>query len=118
MLGHIDSTFRSISASRVEKTGAYDGDGIWQETTSISSSHSVNIQPLNNRELQNLDIGGERINDVRKIYVNDGDLNNIKPSDLWQFDEGHGVQVYKTIALDCRPWNNYCKAIVSRNDDQ
>lgn len=118
MIGHIDSTFESMSASRVEKAGAYDVDGIWQESTSIASSHSVNIQPLNNRELQNLAIGGERINDVRKIYVNDGDIQNIKPSDLWQFNEGHGMQTYKTIALDARPWANYCKAIVSRDDDQ
>jgi hypothetical protein len=115
MLGTIDDTFKSADALRTSKTGGYGADGRYVGASGTPSPHTVNIQPLTPKELQSLGIGAERINDVRKIYVNDGDLYSILPSDEWSFDGIDGV--FRTVDLDNRPWRNYCKAIVSRKDD-
>ena len=118
MAGFIDDSFESVTATRMPQGGDYDATGIWQDSPGTAEQHSVTVQPVSEREIQNLGKGGERLLDVRKIYVNDGTLANIRPSDTWQFDAGFGVKNWKAIRLDCRPWRNYCKVIVSRIDDQ
>lgn len=115
MLGTIDDTFKSADALRTGKTGGYGVDGRYVSASGTPSPHKVNIQPLTSKELQSLSIGAERINDVRKIYVNDGDLYSILPSDEWVFSDIDGV--FRTVELDNRPRRNYCKAVVSRKDD-
>lgn len=118
MAGHVDSVFRSVPATRTPYTGTHDADGIFQRTAGAPVPHNVNIQPASDREIQSLAAGGERITDVRRIYVNDGLIAGITPADIWAFDEGHGMQQWKCAAMDCRPWRNYCKLIVVRIDDQ
>ena len=114
MLGHIDSVFRSIPATRTAATGGGYVDGIWQDGATVVTSHTVTIQPASDREIETLEKGGERIVDARRIYVNDGVLASISQADLWEFDG----QLWKCHKLDNRPWRNYCKAIVSRVDNQ
>lgn len=115
MLGHIDSTFQSGPATRTARTnGGYDADGIWQDGTSVTTSHTVTVQPASDREIEALEKGGERIVDARRIYVNDGIDASIQQSDLWTF----AGQTWKCHKLDNRPWRNYCKAIVGRLDVQ
>lgn len=114
MVGHIDDCFESVTATRTSQPGSYV-DGKWVETPGISEPHVITLQPVSEKELDNLSKGGERIVDARKIYVNDGDLYSISPSDDWVLDSIDGI--FKTVKLDNRPWRNYCKIIVSRKDD-
>ena len=114
MRGHIDPVFVSIPATRNSFTGGGYVDGIWQDGVTTVSSHTVTIQPASDREIETLEKGGERIVDARRIYVNDGVLASIQKADTWEFDG----QVWKCHKLDNRPWRNYCKAIMSRIDDQ
>ncbi len=114
MLNHIDDVFVSLPADRVSESGGGYVDGIWIVGTKSTTSHRVNIQPASDREIDALSQGGERINDARRIYVNDGVLADIAPADDWLFDG----QRWKTVKLDNRPWRNYCKVIVSRYDEQ
>jgi hypothetical protein len=115
MSGHIDDTFQSVAANRTSKSGGGYVDGRWVEGTITISPHKINLQPLNNKEIQALQVGAERIGDMRKIYVNDGDLYSIAEADTWEFATVDGA--FKCVMLDNRPWRNYCKAIVSRKDD-
>lgn len=114
MFGHIDDTFQSSVATRTANAGDWV-NGHWVAATGDESMHSVTVQPLSNKEIQTLNIGLERINDVRKIYINDGFGSELKPSDKWTFDNIPGE--FKVIALDYRPWRNYGKIIVSLSDD-
>ena len=115
MSGHIDGDFQSVNAVRTIESGDYV-DGVWVDGSAIDKPHTVTIQPLNDKEIRSLGIGLERITDTRKIYVNDGDLFDITPENTWSFEGIEGV--FKCIALDNRPWRNYCKIIVSRQDDE
>ena len=114
MRGHIDSVFESIPAQRVGKTGGSYVNGIWVDGVETETPHNVDIQPASDREIAALISGGERVTDVRRVYVNDGVLASISQADDWLFDG----QRWKTVKLDNRPWRNYCKAIVSRYDVQ
>ena len=114
MVGHIDDCFESVTATRTGKVGSYV-EGKWVGLESGSEPHAVTLQPASDKEIQSLSKGGERIVDARRIYINDGDLYSISPSDDWTFSGVDGV--FKTVKLDNRPWRNYCKAIVSRKDD-
>jgi hypothetical protein len=114
MRGHIDPVFKSIPATRTPKAGAYVG-GLWvPDAPATPIPHTVTIQPASDREIESIERGGERIVDARRIYVNDGVLASISPADIWNFDG----QRWKCHKLDNRPWRNYCKAIVSRIDNQ
>ena len=114
MFGQIDAVFTSIPATRVSQSGGSYVDGVWVPGGTTSTQHTVNIQPATDREIDSLSGGGERIVDLRRVYVNDGVLTDIAPADEWEFDG----QRWKTIKLDNRPWRNYCKIFVSRYDQQ
>lgn len=114
MLGHIDDVFESFDAERITKAGGDYEDGIWVPKPETRGSYVVNVQPLKDREIFNLNIGAERVSDIRKIYVNEGDLEDITQNDDWTFLG----QRWKTIQLDNRPWRDYCRVIVERYDDQ
>lgn len=113
MAGTIDGVFKSVDASHVGISGSYV-DGIWTQTTSAPVPFTANIQPLNEKEIDFLPQGGERIVDSRKIYINSGDLNAIQLDGEWVFLG----QRWKIARTDNRPWRNYCKVIVYRLDDQ
>lgn len=118
--GFVDNTFQSLTpATRTSRSGgAYDTNGIWVEGTPTETTHKVNIQPVSNRETSFLNLGADRVHDVRKVYVTDGDLYNISEADTWVFESGQGVDgTYETISVDNRVGFNYCKVIVSRKDD-
>ena len=114
MSGHIDDVFKSVDATRTPQPGSFVA-GKWVAVPGTPTPHTVNLQPATDKEINNLPKGGERIVDIRKIYVNDGDLYSIGPSDDWTFAGITGT--FKTINLDNRPWNNYCKAFVSLQDE-
>lgn len=114
MFGHIDSVFVSIPAKQVSQTGGdYDSDGIWVPGAESTTAYTVNIQPLNPRDIDSLQIGGERVKDYRKIYVNNGDFHALSPKAFWEFDaNNNGTERYKVISGDIRQWRNYAKIIV------
>ena len=117
MLGFIDDVFESVPATRYSQSGSRGSDGKWAAGAETDTAHTVNLQPLSEKEVSNLGIGAERIQDYRKIYVNDGDLYSLTPQDEWSFDtpdlSGIRFTVYK---MDNRPWRSYCKCVVHRND--
>jgi len=116
MEGHIDDCLQSIPATRYSQSGARV-DGRWVAGPETPTPHKVTLQPLSEREVANLGEGAERVQDYRKIYVNDGDLYSITPQDEWVFDspELSGLR-FTTYRLDNRPWRNYCKCVVHLND--
>ena len=114
MSGFIDADFQSIPANQISATGGdYDSDGIWQDGAETSQPYIVNIQQLNDRELNNLPLGGERVEDYRKIYINDGDFHALSPNAFWEFDANNiGVQRYKVVKSDIRVWRSYARITV------
>lgn len=116
MLNMINANTCLIShkARREAYTSEIDENGYCLKTLTATKKHNITAQPAGDREIDTLSVGGERIKDARKIYVNDGDFYSIMPSDIWVFDG----QRFKCMKLDNRPWRNYCKAIVVRIDDQ
>jgi len=114
MSGHIDQVLESIPAVLTVTPGSYV-DGIWTDGTPVEyTDYTVNVQPVSDQELSYLVQGGERLTDVRVLHVNNGDLTVITSTGVWNFI---GLQ-WKTIKLDNRYWNDYCRIVVSRIDDQ
>lgn len=112
--GHIDDTFQSTGATRFSSTGGGYVDGRWVDGTETASPHKINLQPASLKQIDALNQGGERVVDVRNVWVNDGDLYSISQADEWTFVNVDGR--FKCHSLDNRPWRNYCKAVVSRID--
>lgn len=113
MSGHIDGVFKSLDAQRIGKGGDWI-DGKWVEVPGVPKDYQINVQPATPAEIEFLFPGADRIRDVRKIYVNDGDLDEIDNTGIWVF---LGLN-WKTLACDNRPWHRYCKVTVVREDDQ
>jgi hypothetical protein len=116
MFGHIDDVFTSVVGTRITKSGGAYVDGKWVTGVDSSTTHNINVQPLNAKEANHLSIGGDRIKDYRKIYVNDGSASEITEADNWTLPGVDGT--FKTFMLDNRvPFGrNYCKIIVARID--
>lgn len=114
MLGHVDDVFKSVPATRRLVIGGSYVDGLWVEGVERVYPFTVNIQPATDREIDSLPQGGERLIDVRKLYINDGDIQSVGDVGDWEFLG----QRFKTIKTDNRWWRNYCKVFVSRYDEQ
>ncbi len=114
MRGHIDGAFQSTPADRTSKTGGQYVDGRWVSGTPTVTAHVVNIQPATDREIDFIQNAGERVIDVRRVYVNDSTLYTFDEADTWTFSGVAGT--FKTISIDDRPWRAYTKIIVSRID--
>ncbi len=107
-----DAYFKSTSGTQTIITASYI-DGIASETTEANSYSRLNIQPLNDRDINFLASGGERIQDTRKVYVNEA-VDSISETDKWTFDGIDGT--FKATSIDNRPWRNYCKFYAVRLD--
>ncbi|MCK5126780.1 MAG: hypothetical protein KAR42_11040 [candidate division Zixibacteria bacterium] len=114
MSGHIDDTFQSTGATRYSSVGGAYVNGRYVDGTETVSPHKVNLQPATIKQIEALNQGGERVVDVRNVYVNDGELYKISQADEWVFVNVDGR--FKCHSLDSRPWRNYCRAVVSRID--
>lgn len=117
MSDFIDSDFLSVIGTRYAQSGSRGTDGKWTSGAETPTTHKLNLQPLSDKELVNIGAGGERIQDFRKFYVNDGGTHDLTPQDEWEFDspELSGIR-FTVYMLDNRPWRNYCKCVVARND--
>lgn len=115
MGGHIDGVFASPPVTvRAYTQGGYDEEGIWVPGTPIEETYTATIQPLTDREIDNLMRAGVRLLDPRRVYINSGDLEKLRlVSDV----EFLG-QRWLIIRSDIRSWRTYAKIIVSRYDSQ
>lgn len=113
MEGQIDDVFVSVPATRTV-TGGTSVDGIWVPGAPVTSSYVVNIQPATDREIDFVRNAGERITDVRRVYINAGNMQNVDQTGQWAFLN----QQWKTVSCDNRYWRDYCKCLVVRIDDQ
>jgi hypothetical protein len=114
MEGHIDEVFVSVAASRTVDVGGQWAEGIWTPGASDTKPYIVNIQPASDREVDFIRQGGERITDVRRIYINQGEMQLIDQTGTWTFLG----QQWKAVKCDNRYWRNYCKVLVMRIDNQ
>ncbi|KAA8555123.1 hypothetical protein [Pseudomonas marginalis] len=114
MEGQIDLVFVSVEASRTVDVGGQWVDGIWTPGVPQTSPYVVNIQPASDREVDFIRQGGERITDVRRIYINQGEMQLIDQTGTWAFLG----QQWKAVKCDNRCWRNYCKVLVMRIDNQ
>lgn len=117
MQNFVDDCFKSVVATRYAQSGSRGSDGKWASGAETSTSHNINLQPLSDKELVNLGAGGERVQDFRKFYINDGSTQSLTPQDEWEFDAPEfAEQRFTVYMLDNRPWRNYCKCVVHLND--
>lgn len=100
-----DGYFKSTSGTRTGVSVTYT-DGKAVETTTETTYSRLNVQPLNQRDINFLQDGGERIQDTRKVYVNEA-VSDISEDDRWTFDDVSGT--FKCTGIDNRPWRNYCR---------
>ena len=114
MEGHIDDVFVSVAASRTVSVDGQFVEGIWVPGATETNPYVVNIQQASDREVDFIRQGGERITDVRRIYINQGEMQLIDQTGTWEFLG----QRWKATKCDNRYWRNYCKVIVMRIDDQ
>lgn len=114
MAGHIDGVFKSVDVTVVTQTQGGYVDGIWVDGVSTTEAYTANVQPLSERELDNLFRAGERIVDGRKVYINTGDFAKLRIANYAEFLG----QKWKIVRSDVREWRRYAKLVVSRFDDQ
>lgn len=113
MRGHLVGDFVSHPAIRLLKIVTTKVD--FELVRSLQSSETFlgNVQQATGRDIEFLQIGAERINDVRVVHRNDGKGIAVSEAgtlaDILQFD-GH---YWKCVSVDYRPWRNYCRALVS-----
>lgn len=116
MRGCVDGVFQSTTATRTTTTEGSYVDGVWVPGVQTTSTFSVNVQPVSQQELDFLTKGGERVMDLRRVYVNSGPIGEIDETGEWSF---LGLK-WKAIRVDNRytfgRW--YCKCIVDRIGDQ
>ena len=124
MFGHIDSTFQSHTVEQIKiGTAIVDFRSVFDELA--RESFAATVQPVSLKEIEFLGIGGERINDVRRVYRNDGGMfyegNDDQMLDVLYFSEAPGrvpATYWKVIQADNRPWRNYAKAIADKLDPE
>lgn len=119
MLNFVSGDMQSTVGTRYSTTGGgYGTDGRWIDGTEDTTPHDVNLQPATPKQIDSLDLGGERAVDVRNVWVNDTEiaLAKIAKADEWTFDGVAGR--FKCVKLDNRSsfQRDYCKAVVSLID--
>lgn len=112
MTGHVSGVMKSHDVVQVRKIGGGRVDGAWVDGADERHTYDATIQQASDREIQTLTQGGERLTDVRRIWINDPIDLSLAESDQWEF-EG---QVWRSIKNDNRPWRDYAKIFVSRLD--
>ena len=113
MTGFIDDTFKSVTATRTYNAPGSYVAGIWQAGAESTADFDVSLQPLNHKDINFLNEGGERITDTRKVYVNKS-VSDLGNGDRWAFAGVDGV--FKAVGIDNRPWRNYCRFYAVRLD--
>ncbi len=118
MAGTIDGNFASTTVTLIQAPdGDYDDDGIWDDGTTTTTTFKACIQPVSPKEIVDLELGSQRITDMRNVYPVSSINFELSPFMRVQFDDGLGVREYRIVKSDIRPWNNYYKIIVEVTND-
>jgi hypothetical protein len=122
MRGHVSGPFVTHKGVVLKR---YTSDIVDFEpalTLSYTDTFNANVQPVSDKEIEFLQIGAERINDVRVIHRNDGKGIEVstegKLADILVFAETPDKPAtwWKSVATDFRPWHNFCRAVVAKLD--
>lgn len=114
MSGMVDGVFTTIPVEmRRDVDGEYV-DGIYVPGTFQVFKFDANIQTLTDNELEFFLRAEQRIIDVRKLYISDGPIDQIKLNEYFYF---YNLK-WKVIRTDIREEFNYVKVFVDRYDDQ
>lgn len=122
MRGHVSGPFvthKGVQRNRYQSTVV---DFEQKLALVYLDTFDANVQPVSDREIEFLQIGAERINDVRVIHRNDGKGIDVSSpgqlADILVFAEtpDRPAAWWKSIATDYRPWHNFCRAVVAKLD--
>lgn len=90
---------------------AFFKNGRFTKDSGNKDKKNVTLQALNPDEIKYI-TGGQRISDTRKFYLNDGTVISPENGDKIEIDG----DLWSVVIADNRPWHNYCKAIIVKND--
>lgn len=122
MRGHISGPFvthAGVVLNRYE-SAVVDFDPIL--TLVYTDQFDANVQPASDKEIEFLQIGAERVNDIRVIHRNDGKGIEVstdgKLADILVFSETPDKPAtwWKAMATDFRPWHNFCRSVIAKLD--
>jgi len=122
MRGHISGPFVTHSGVQRMRFGSEIIDFEPKLTQTLLDTFDANVQPASDKEIEFLQIGAERINDIRVIHRNDGKGIEVSTpgnlADILVFAEtpGQPVTWWKAMATDYRPWHNFCRAVIAKLD--
>lgn len=122
MRGHVSGPFITHKGVALNRYSSEIVDFEPVLTITYTDAFDANVQPVSDKEIEFLNIGAERINDVRVIHRNDGKGIEVstpgKLADILVFAETPDKPAtwWKSIATDYRPWHNFCRAVVAKLD--
>ena len=115
-----DAVDQMFTTHKVKISPDASGDyveGIYTKIENILPSiHDASVHPLDDKTRQSIERGGQRLIDARKIYISDGLVSHVYPSDKIEIIGLDGVFV--AVSCDARPERFYCKIVVSKVDGQ
>lgn len=115
MMGHVSAPFITHTAT-LKRCDSVVVDFEPSLALVYQDEFAANIQPASDREIEFLQIGAERVNDVRVVHRNDGKGIVISEADKLADLIGFDGSWWKSVNTDYRPWHNFCRATVVRLD--
>ena len=116
MRGHLVGDFVSHPQIQMFKIVTAKVDYEMVRSLQSTSTFAGNVQQASGRDIEFLQMGAERINDVRVVHRNDGGGIAVSApgtlADILSFNGSY----WKCVSVDYRPWRNYCRALVTLLD--
>lgn len=122
MRGHVSGHFVSHRGVQRMRFSSEIIDFVPKLTQTLLDTFDANVQPASDKEIEFLQIGAERINDIRVIHRNDGKGIEVSTpgnlADILVFAEtpDQPSTWWKAMATDYRPWHNFCRAVIAKLD--
>lgn len=122
MRGHISGPFVTHPGVQRMRFSSEIVDFEPKLTQTLLDTFDANVQPASDKEIEFLQIGAERINDIRVIHRNDGKGIEVSTpgnlADILVFAETPDKPPtwWKAMATDYRPWHNFCRAVIAKLD--
>lgn len=122
MRGHVSGPFISHPGVQRMRYSSQIIDFVPKLTLTLLDTFDANVQPASDKEIEFLQIGAERINDIRVIHRNDGKGIEVSTpgnlADILVFAETPDKEPtwWKAMATDYRPWHNFCRAVIAKLD--
>ncbi|HDS1780475.1 TPA: hypothetical protein QEM49_005058 [Pseudomonas putida] len=122
MRGHVSGPFVSHRGVQRMRFSSEIVDFEPKLTQTLLDTFDANVQPASDKEIEFLQIGAERINDIRVIHRNDGKGIEVSTpgnlADILVFAEtpDQPATWWKAMATDYRPWHNFCRVVIAKLD--